>query len=824
MNISLSWLRDYIETDLTADEIAKILTSIGLEVGHISEFESIKGGLEGLVVGEVKTCAKHENSDHLHVTTVDVGAGEPLQIVCGAANIAQGQKVVVATVGTKLYGGDESFTIKRSKIRGVESFGMICAEDEIGVGKSHDGIIVLPSETAVGTLAKDYYRVETDTVIEVDITPNRSDAISHYGVARDLYAYCFAHGIAAELRRPQLDESIVALKGNNNPKIEVRVDNSDACPRYAGISLTGVGVDQSPQWLQNRLLAIGLSPINNVVDITNYMLHSFGQPLHAFDADRIAGHKIIVRNAVEGEKFVTLDGVEHTLTKADLMICDADKPMCLAGIFGGLHSGVSQDTKSVFIESAYFDPVGTRKSARYHGLNTDSSFRFERGVNPHDTIYVLGIAASMIARITGATVASDIVDIYPKTINDFEVCVLLAKIRSLVGKDIDTQTIETILEGLEIAIVSKDTASDDTVYRLRVPAYRTDVRRDVDVIEDIMRIYGYNNIEFSQSAKIPVSYRTKPDRHYLQNIISEQLTANGFYEIMNNSFSKSQYYDCLTTYPSGNSVSVMNALSSDLNVMRQTLLFGGLESLAYNINRQNADLKFYEFGNCYRYVAEAPKESDPLAAYSQSEHLGLWITGRRLPQSWLRKDEATSVYDLKAYVHNILIRLGIGKLSVREFDSDIYSQALELATSSGKPLAVLGVVSKGILKTFDIKEDVFFADIFWDEALAESVRHTVHLTEIPKFPEVSRDLALLLDKNITFSQVENIAYNVERKLLRRVTLFDVYEGKNLEEGKKSYAVNFILQDSDKTLTDRQIETIMSKLQKAFSTELGARIR
>lgn len=824
MNISLSWLKDYIKTDLTAQEIAKILTSIGLEVGHVSEYESVKGGLAGLVIGEVKTCIAHENSDHLHVTTVDIGADETLQIVCGAPNIAQGQKVVVATIGTKLYSGDEAFVIKRSKIRGVESFGMICSETEIGVGNSSDGIIVLPSDAVVGTLAKDYYRVETDTVIEVDITPNRSDAISHYGVARDLHAYCNTHGISSMLVRPQEAE---LPPSNGAIKINVKVENSDACPRYAGISLTGVTVAQSPEWLQNRLKSIGLSPINNVVDITNYLLHSFGQPLHAFDADAIEGKTIVVRNALNRESFVTLDNVQRTLTDTDLMICDAQKPICMAGIFGGLQSGVSKTTKSIFIESAYFNPVSTRKSARHHGLNTDSSFRFERGINPHDTIYVLRLAASMVVQIAGGSIASDIIDIYPKQIEDFMVDVSLKKIYSLIGQNIDTQTIENILKGLEIDILAKnsDNSVKDTVYRLKVPAYRTDVQRDIDVIEEILRIYGYDKIEISQSVKTSLSYSRKPDRHSSQNIISEQLTANGFYEIMNNSFSKSQYYDNLTTYPAKHNVSVMNALSNDLNVMRQTLLFGGLESMAYNINRQNGNLKFYEFGNCYRYSTDSKSEgNDPLDAYTQSEHLGLWITGKKLVQSWLHKEEKTSFYDLKAYMQNILLRLGIKKLSVKEIENDIFVQALEYSTASGKRLAVAGIVSKDILKIFDIKDEVFYADILWDEALALSADRSIKFDEISKFPEVSRDLALLVDKNISFGQIESIAFATEKRLLRRVTLFDVYEGKNLEEGKKSYAVNFILQDNNKTLTDSQIDSIMCKLQKNFEQQLDAKIR
>ncbi|MDR0830221.1 MAG: phenylalanine--tRNA ligase subunit beta [Prevotellaceae bacterium] len=883
MNISFSWLKEYIKTDLTADETAKILTSIGLEVGHLEKYESVKGGLEGLVVGKVLTCEKHENSDHLHVTTVDVGENEPLQIVCGAPNVAANQKVIVATVGTKLYQGEESFTIKRSKIRGVESLGMICAEDEIGIGTSHDGIIVLPENAEVGVLAKDYYKISSDTIIEVDITPNRSDAISHYGVARDLNAYCRAHNIPSQLSRRSTENFTI---DNENLKIDISVENSVACPRYSGVTLTNIKVAQSPEWLQNKLLAIGLRPINNVVDATNYLLHAFGQPLHAFDADEIAGKKIVVRNAKEGEKFVTLDEVERTLSPNDLMICDAEKPMCIGGVFGGLNSGVTEKTTSIFIESAYFNPVSIRKSARYHGLNTDASFRFERGINPNDVIYVLKMAAILIKEIAGGEISSEIIDIYPTKINDFEVEVSLQKIHSLIGKNISEKEIEAIFEGLEIEYqvmsnsvmsneyqvssnsvssneyqVSGNSVSSNSVsgneyrnretptthyslltthyslltthYSLKVPAYRVDVQRDVDVIEDILRIYGYNNVEFSDSLKSNISYSQKPDNHKLQNLVAEQLTANGFYEIMNNSLTKESYYENLTSFPKEHNVKIINALSNDLSVMRQTLLFGGLESLAHNINRQNANLKFYEFGNCYQYTAchcgldpQPLASDDSLKAYSETEHLSLWLTGKRLPQSWLRKEEPVTVYDLKSYVQNIFFRLGIKieKLKIIETSNDIFSQSLVYETFDKKNLAEIGVVSKDILKIFDINQEIFYADINWNLMLAENAKSIKKFEEISKFPEVKRDLALLLDKNVSFSQIEELARKTEKKLLQSVTLFDVYEGKNLPEGKKSYAVTFVLQDKDKTLTDSQIDAVMNNFIKVFEKELDAKLR
>ena len=821
MNISFSWLKEYIDTTLEPVEVANILTSIGLEVGHIEEYESIRGGLEGLVVGEVLTCIDHENSDHLHVTTVDIGADHPLQIVCGAKNVAAGQKVVVATVGTKLYQGDESFLIKRSKIRGVESFGMICAEDEIGVGSSHDGIIVLPQDTPVGTLAKDYYKVEKDTIIEVDITPNRADAVSHYGVARDLYAYCLAHGVQATLRRPEVE---CFMQDTDGKRVSVSVKNSEACPRYSGICIDGITVKESPAWLKNRLNSIGLRPINNIVDITNYLLHSFGEPLHAFDFDKIGGGEIVVRNAMEGEKFVTLDGIERSLSQDDLMICDKDKPMCLAGVFGGLHSGVTENTTTIFIESAYFNPVTIRKTARRHGLNTDSSFRFERGANPEQTLYVLSQAIAMVQDIAGGKISGDFVDIYPKKIDDFAVDLSLKKLYTLVGKEIKVEEVETILKGLEIQIVDKKSIEDDVIYSLKVPAYRVDVQRDVDVIEDILRIYGYNNVDFSDSLKSNISYRQTPDAYSLQSAISDQLTSCGYFEIMNNSLTKESYYDKCNSFSADKSVKILNPLSADLSVMRQTLLFAGLENIAFNINRQHSDIKFYEFGRCYSFNKDKQGD-DSLDIYTENNRLAIWLSGNKQADSWVEKSKKTTVFDLKAQVENLLKKtIGAKKFTIEEVQNDIFLSAIIYSTSEGKSLVYIGLLNSNLLKQFDIKADVFYADIDFDVLVKESVKKKIRFSEIPKSPEVSRDLALLIDKSITFAQVEKLAFDTEKKLLKKVSLFDVYEGEKIGLDKKSYAVNFILQDTEKTLTDKQIEYVMAKLQKTFADKLGAEIR
>ncbi|MDD2996814.1 MAG: phenylalanine--tRNA ligase subunit beta [Paludibacter sp.] len=819
MNISYNWLKQYINVDVEPVELGKALTSIGLEVGGVEEVQTVKGGLEGLVIGKVLTCADHENSDHLHVTTVDVGSGEALQIVCGAPNVAAGQKVVVATVGTKLYSGEESFTIKRSKIRGVESMGMICAEDEIGIGTSHAGIIVLPVDVQVGMLAKDYYGIKSDYLIEVDITPNRVDAASHFGVARDLAAYFALKNPEIKLTRPAVDAFAVE---NTALSIPVTVENPEACPRYSAVTISGVKVTESPDWLKNALLTIGLRPINNIVDVTNFVLHELGQPLHAFDADKIAGGEVRVKCMPEGTTFVTLDGVERKLNAADLMICDAEKPMCIGGVFGGLSSGVTETTQNVFLESAYFHPVSIRKTARRHGLNTDASFRYERGCDPTNTIYVLKRCALLIQEVAGGVISSEVVDVYPQEVKPFEVSVTVEKIHSLIGKEIGRENIETILNALEMKIVERTEAG----YLLHVPVYRVDVQRDVDVIEDILRIYGYNNVEIGENLVSTLSYSSRPDSHKLQNLIAEQLTAQGFNEILNNSLTKGGYYAGLTSFPEANCVKIINALSNDLNVMRQTLLFGGLENIQRNINRKNADLKFYEFGNCYYYNTDKKKEGEVLAAYSEDFHLGMWLTGDKFGQSWSVAQQKASVYELKAYIENIFRRLGVNlrKLVIGEFSDDLLSEALTVYSPRGYKLAVFGMVHPKIRKMLDIEQEVFFADLNWNALMTEIAKHKVQYSEISKYPEVKRDFALLIDKQVTFAEIEKIAFDTERKLLKKVTLFDVYEGKNLPESKKSYAVNFVLQDETKTLTDSQIDAIMKKMLANFEAKLGAALR
>ena len=820
MNISYNWLKDYLDFDLQPDEVAAALTSIGLETGGVEEVQTIKGGLEGLVIGEVLTCEEHPNSDHLHITTVNVGGAEPLQIVCGAPNVAAGQKVVVAVNGTKLYDGDECFTIKRSKIRGVESNGMICAEDEIGIGTDHAGIIVLPADAVVGTPAKEYYNVKSDYVLEVDITPNRVDATSHFGVARDLAAYMKQNGKPANLKRPSVD----AFKIDDEvPAIEVVVENKEACLRYSGITIKNVTVKESPEWLQNRLKVIGLRPINNVVDITNYILHGVGQPLHSFDADKIKGNKVVVRSATEGAKFVTLDGVERTLTDRDLMICNVEEPMCIAGVFGGLDSGVTEQTKNVFLESATFHPTWIRKTARRFGLNTDASFRYERGLDPNQTVEVMKRAALLIQEVAGGTITGAIQDIYPVPVAPYRVELTYDKVNTLIGKVIPVETVKSILESLEMKIVS-ETAEGLVI---DVPVYRIDVQRDVDVIEDILRIYGYNNVEFSDNVKSNLSYQTPTDRSYkLQNLISEQLCGCGFNEILNNSLTRSAYYDNLSTYPVSHCVMLMNPLSADLNCMRQTLLFGGLESVEHNAKRKNGNIRFFEFGNCYDYNIDHKKEGETLAEFSEDYRLGLWVSGSRVDNNWAHPNEKSSVYELKAYVENILVRLGVNlqKVIFGNLANDIYSAGLSITTSSGRQLGTMGIVSPKICKELDIETDVYYAELSWTLLMKEIKKSKVTFSEISKFPAVKRDLALLLEKNVQFAEIEKIATESERKLLKDVALFDVYEGKNLPAGKKSYAVSFYLQDEGKTLNDKQIDAIMKKIQTNLEQKLGAQLR
>ena len=820
MNISYNWLKEYVDFDLTPEEVSAALTSIGLETDGVEEVQSVKGGLEGLVVGEVLTCEPHPNSDHMHITTVDLGEGEPVQIVCGAANVAAGQKVIVATLGTKLYDGDQCFTIKKSKLRGVESNGMICAEDEIGVGTSHDGIIVLPQEVTAGTLAKDYYNIKSDYVFEVDITPNRADACSHYGVARDLYAWLVQNGYQTALHRPDVDGFKV---DSHDMDIEVVVENAEACPRYAGVSIKNVTVKESPEWLQNKLRLIGVRPINNIVDITNYILHAYGQPMHCFDADKIKGGKIVVKTCPDGTKFVTLDEVERKLSERDLMICNAEEPMCIAGVFGGLDSGTTETTKDVFLESAYFHPTWVRKTARRHGLSTDSSFRFERGIDPNGTIYALKEAAILVKELAGGEIASEIKDNYPSHIADFPVELSYEYVNSLVGKVIPVETIKSIVTSLEMKIVA-ETADG---LSLLVPAYRVDVQRPCDVVEDILRIYGYNNVEIPTSLKSSLSVEGEVDKSVkMQNLVSEQLVGCGFNEILNNSLTAAAYYDGLETYKPENLVRVMNPLSNDLNVMRATLLFGGLECVQHNANRKNADLRFFEFGNCYHFNAEKKNPEKVLAAYSEELHLGLWLTGKYISNSWAHPDMNSSVYELKAYVLNIFSRLGVnmGALVFGNLSDDIYSVAVSIHTRGGKLLATFGVLNKKLQKSFDIDNEVYYADINWKELMKAVKGKKVTYTELSKFPAVKRDLALLLDKKVQFAEIEKIAYETDRKLLKSVELFDVYEGKNLEAGKKSYAVSFVLQDENATLNDKQIDKLMQKLIANLQSKLDAKLR
>ena len=820
MEISYKWLKEYVDFDLTPQETADALTSCGLEVDALEEVQTIKGGLKGLYVGKVLTCEMHPNSDHLHITTVDLGKGEPQQIVCGAPNVAAGQKVIVADLGCVLYDGDKEFVIKKSKLRGVESNGMICAEDEIGVGTSHDGIIVLPEDAPVGQPAAEYYHLESDWVIEIDITANRSDALSHWGVARDLYAWLKRNGYNTSLHRPDCSEFTV---DNTNLPIDVEIENTEACKRYACVSITGCEVKESPEWLQDKLKVIGLRPINNIVDITNYVMMAYGQPMHCFDADMVKGNKIVVRTQPEGTKFVTLDGEEHTLGEHDLSICNAEEPMCIAGIFGGKGSGTYDTTTNVVLESAYFHPTWIRKSARRHGLSTDASYRFERGIDPNGIIYALKQAAILCKQLAGGKVSMEIKDVYPTPIADARVQLDYEYVDRLIGKKIGNDMIRSIVESLDMKVVS----ATDTGLELDVPAYRVDVQRPCDVVEDILRIYGYNNVEIPTQLKSSLTILGDEDKAYHhQNVISEQLVGCGFREILNNSLTKTAYYTELNHYTEDTTVKVMNPLSSDLGVMRQTLLFGGLESICRNVNHKMPNLRFFEFGNCYHFSPEKNNDEDPIKAYTEEMHLGMWLTGKRVEGSWAHADEQSNFYELKAYVMNIFTRLGVnpGIVVAEKSDNNVFGKALALKARSGKLLCEMGTVSHKLLKKMDIDQDVFYADINWNNIMRAIKKNETLYHDISKFPSVSRDLALLIDKSVEFEQIEQIARQTEKKLLKSVELFDVYEGKNLPEGKKSYAVNFILQDETKTLNDKQIEAIMTKLINNLKQKLGAELR
>lgn len=816
MNISYRWLKEYINLDYTPHEIAAFLTQIGLEVGSMEEVETIKGGLKGLVVGEVVTCEKHPDSDHLSKTTVNVGSSEILPIVCGAPNVAAGQKVVVATVGTTLYDGETEFKIKKSKIRGEASEGMICAEDEIGLGTSHDGIMVLDPSAVPGTPASVYFKIESDFVLEVDLTPNRIDSASYIGIARDLAAY-ISQKQPISYSRP----SVEAFKVDNHSlEIPVEVLNPEACHRYSGLTITDVTVKESPDWLKNKLKLIGLKPINNIVDITNFVLFETGQPLHAFDAAEIKGNKVLVRTVEAGTKFVTLDGNTRELHQDDLMICNAFEGMCIAGVFGGLHSGVKETTRNIFLESAWFDSVSIRKTARRHILSTDASFRFERGTDPNGTVYALKRAALLIKELAGGEISSEIVDIYPNPVADFKVDVSFANIKRLIGVELGKEKIRQILRALEIRIESES----ETGLSLLVPPYRVDVKRDVDVIEEILRIYGYNNIELPSQVNSSIQYSVKPNPTKMRNLIAEMLTAQGFHEIWSNSLTKTSYFENNPVFPLENTVKIFNPLSSDLGAMRQSLLYGGLESVAHNANRKNADIRLYEFGNCYFFRGSNIKDN-PIRNYREEEHLALLVTGDKEAGNWTLPAAKSSFYHLKSYVENVLRRLGFQLASLKSegVSNEILSEGI-CYSQNAKKLVEFGMISAKTLKSFGIENPVYYADFSMDTIFVELKNNKVVFAELPKYPEVRRDLALLIDKQVQFEQLRDLAFRSERKLLQSVDLFDVYEGNGVPEGKKSYAISYILRDDEKTLNDKQIEKIMQKLVSAYERELGAQLR
>lgn len=820
MNISYNWLKRYIETDLPAEEVARILTDIGLEVEGFEKIETVKGGLQGVVVGEVLTCTDHPDSDHLHVTTVDVGAGEPLQIVCGAANCRAGLKVLCATVGAVLYpnGGDEEFKIKRSKIRGVESLGMLCAEDELGIGSSHEGIMELPADAPVGMAAKEYLRVEDDYLIEVGLTPNRVDAASHIGVARDLAAYLRSRGERTEVKWP--DVSAFAVDNHDLP-VAIRVENHEACPRYVGVTVSGCKIGPSPEWMQNCLRAAGINPKNNLVDITNFVLFELGQPLHAFDAAKIEGREVVVRTCAEGTPFVTLDGVERKLTDKDLMICSAERPMCIAGVFGGLDSGISETTTDVFIESAYFNPVWVRKTAKRFGLNTDSSFRFERGIDPNLQVYAAKRAALLMKELAGGTISSEITDICPVPAADFVFDISFARINALIGKEIPQQTVRTILAALEVKILSEHEGR----LTVAVPPYRVDVQREADLIEDILRIYGYNNVEVPSRVRSTLSYAPKPDRSKLMNLAADFLTDNGFTEIMSNSLTKAAYYEGLAACPPERCVRIINPLSADLNVMRQTLLFNMLEAVCLNINHKNGDLKLYEFGNCYFYDEAKRTEENHLATYSEEYRLAIAVTGIATPQSWNTKPEKASFFTLRAVAEKLLRRFGIDIYALKSepTQSDLFAEGLTMSLN-GKELLQIGVVSGKLRRLTDVKQEVYYLEMNFDALVRSTKKHRIAAEELSKFPEVKRDLALLVDRDVTFAALRSVALATERKLLKSVSLFDVYEGDKLPAGKKSYALSFILEDKTRTLDDKAIERVMANLTRQFEQQCGAQVR
>ena len=806
MRISYNWLKQFIKIDLPSEETAAMLTDLGLEVEVVEKFQSVKGGLKGVIVGEVITCEKHPDADRLKVTTVDLGDGKPVQIVCGAPNVATGQKVPVATIGTILFDKEgKEFEIKKGKIRGQESHGMICAEDELGIGTSHDGILVLDPAIKAGTTLAEVLKVENDEIFEIGLTPNRADAMSHFGVARDLRAGLLQKSKNVELITP----SIAKFKVDKRTlKIDVDVVDSKLAPRYCGLTLSGITIKPSPNWLQNRLRSIGLTPKNNIVDVTNYILHELGQPLHAFDASKISG-KIVVKTAAKGTKFKTLDDVERILHEEDLMICDEKEPLCIAGVFGGKKSGVTDSTTNIFLESAYFNPVSIRKTAKRHGLSTDASFRFERGIDPEMTLYALKHAALLIQEVAGGEITSDVVDIYPKKIEDFSVFLNFEKTTQIIGQELSKDTIKKILASLDIKVNS----ASDAGLGLTIPSYRVDVQREIDVIEEIVRVYGYNNINFSKKLNASVSNSPRTEDYKIQNTIANLLIAQGFNEMMANSLTTPDYAKLSSVLKEDNNVLIVNPLSNDLSVMRQSLLFSGLEAISYNINRKNADLKLFEFGKSYHKL---------LSGYNEKKHLSLFVTGNRMPENWTNASKPSDFFLFKGYVEGVLSRLGFTKTQGRPTETDIFAEGIALATGNDT-LVELGIVKKSILKHFDIKQQVFYADFNWN-LLLKLLSLKIKFQEIPKYPEVRRDLALLVDSNVSFDAIYNLAKQSEKTLLKSINLFDVYEGNNLPEGKKSYALSFILQDNTKTLIDSQIDKIMNKLKTAFESELGAVLR
>jgi phenylalanyl-tRNA synthetase beta chain len=812
MKISYNWLKNYIDTDKTPQEIADLLTFSGLEVESLEKFQTIAGGLEGIVIGEVLTKEKHPDADRLSVTTVSVGNEEPLHIVCGASNVAAGQKVVVATAGAMLYPTiGEPFQIKKSKIRGAASEGMICAEDEIGLGESHEGIMVLDPSARVGMPAAEYFKVQDDWILEIGLTPNRADATSHIGVARDLAAVLSANEKKEfQIKLPELNAFSIDEKSSN---IEVIVEDTTACPRYSGISIEGVKVAPSPDWLQERLKSIGQKPINNIVDVTNFVLHEMGQPLHAFDADTIKGNKVIVKKAKAGEKFVTLDEVERTLFAENLMICNAEEPMVIAGVFGGINSGVTNSTKNIFLESAYFNPVSVRKTAKQHGLKTDASFRYERGADPNITLYALKRAAILIKEVAGGKISSDIIDVYPSQIENFQIDFSFANCDRLIGKHLERELIKNIIRSLGIEITSQS----EEGLKLSVSPFKVDVTREIDVIEEVLRIYGYNNIELPGRVMTSLSYFSKPDKEKVQRELSLLLAGKGFLEIMNNSLLKSEYIQKVESINQDEQVIIQNPLSSDLNALRQTLLFGGLESIAYNINRKNSDLKFFEFGKTYAFNKEKEK-------YQEGSRLSIFITGKKQQESWITTDVNTDFYYLKGIIENIFQKLGIKAEKAEETENSAFAYGLSWKAKNGESICDAGAVSKKLLKSFDIEQEVFYADFNFVQVLKLLKNKQVQFQDIPKFPSVRRDLALLLDKAINFSEIVELSYKVEKHLLKDVNLFDVYEGEKLEAGKKSYAVSFTIQDTEKTLTDKQIDKLMEKFIKTFEEQIGAKLR